>query len=1031
MDFGPHVAAVVALRSTMATAMLFGTIVFAAVALAVRMYLCGDMRAVKDASCPRSSPLDVRSFSSIYTLLHHSTIFGLILLYAYICEYHPPFPHAGKMYDRDEFFFMTALLFVASAFTLYRNDKGKALTSPKASNVGLVKEQQQRPVAEVNDTNEVLNRDQTEEWKGWMQFMFLLYHYYHAEEVYNSIRIMITCYVWMTGFGNFSFFYLKGDYSAVRVLQMLWRLNFLVVFLCLSQGTTYILYYICLLHTYYFLMVYVTMRTAKHVNYTKWGVRIKLGILAIIIFVVWDCKNNLFYLLHRAFLGETPMLGATSGAMWEWYFRSSLDHWSTFLGMIFALNFPVTSLFYRKLEALPLLWHVLGKLAMGLALFAVFAWWVLGPFQENKLQYNATNAYFGFIPLITYIYFRNLTPWLRSHSLDLLHQIGKTTLETYLMQHHIWLTSNAKSLLTLIPGWPKVNMLLVTIIYYTLSRRLYQLTLYLRGMILPDDRNACLRHLACLAIAIGGYYGLALALESMGILSLTMVAVVSLVGGMFLYGMIIDATWETYDGSLSPDNGLDSSMSAPRNSKRRSSSTAWRPPIIAASFVLALGLFWNSMSIHGAAKIQPLPQGCEAFVNDGAWVPLDGCNEGSSGYDYRQYGIAVHGTCDSQGKTYAWGWNDTPSASHCRFAYRDTKSLRLALKHRTITFIGDSISRKLYQAALRSLGIAEAGAFNTNLPKWSDMNATAGQTFVEFEWAPYSKDQVARIQNITNRPVTARKDGELVRPDLLVVGGGAWDRLHNYTTEEEKSVHRSAVEDLVKEIRGARSAGIPVVWVVPTTINSDALLTDEKRANINEQNMKEFRAYYSEVGVTDAATFVLDGPVWTNGRVAESYDGVHYPNVVYDAGSQILMNAMDWLLPEKDTTEDFTPPKPGAMANPQLGLMMLALALVGLAFFDGFMGFSYFAALFVPSVKPTNLYEEAFSSLHQRKNLPPIDFSSGIKCPSSPMINGGTSKKGNGSGLGQTALTRRTSRGSSEDEETAALTGKLDMSSLE
>jgi N-acetylneuraminate 9-O-acetyltransferase len=56
---------------------------------------------------------------------------------------------------------------------------------------------------------DILNRDQTEEWKGWMQFMFLMYHYYHAEEVYNAIRIMITCYVWMTGFGNFSFFYIK------------------------------------------------------------------------------------------------------------------------------------------------------------------------------------------------------------------------------------------------------------------------------------------------------------------------------------------------------------------------------------------------------------------------------------------------------------------------------------------------------------------------------------------------------------------------------------------------------------------------------------------------------------------------------------------------------------------------------------------------------------------------------------------------------------------------------------------------------
>ncbi len=47
--------------------------------------------------------------------------------------------------------------------------------------------------SETKACNDVLNRDQTEEWKGWMQFVFLIYHYYHAEEVYNSIRIMITC----------------------------------------------------------------------------------------------------------------------------------------------------------------------------------------------------------------------------------------------------------------------------------------------------------------------------------------------------------------------------------------------------------------------------------------------------------------------------------------------------------------------------------------------------------------------------------------------------------------------------------------------------------------------------------------------------------------------------------------------------------------------------------------------------------------------------------------------------------------------
>lgn len=45
-------------------------------------------------------------------------------------------------------------------------------------------------------------RNQTEEWKGWMQVMFVWYHYFAAKEWYNLIRVYIGCYVWMTGFGQ-------------------------------------------------------------------------------------------------------------------------------------------------------------------------------------------------------------------------------------------------------------------------------------------------------------------------------------------------------------------------------------------------------------------------------------------------------------------------------------------------------------------------------------------------------------------------------------------------------------------------------------------------------------------------------------------------------------------------------------------------------------------------------------------------------------------------------------------------------------
>lgn len=66
----------------------------------------------------------------------------------------------------------------------------------------------------------LLNRPQTEEWKGWMQVLFLLYHYFEARELYNAIRIFIAGYVWLTGYGNFSYYYRTGDFSIGRWVRV-------------------------------------------------------------------------------------------------------------------------------------------------------------------------------------------------------------------------------------------------------------------------------------------------------------------------------------------------------------------------------------------------------------------------------------------------------------------------------------------------------------------------------------------------------------------------------------------------------------------------------------------------------------------------------------------------------------------------------------------------------------------------------------------------------------------------------------------
>lgn len=61
-----------------------------------------------------------------------------------------------------------------------------------------------------------------------LQVLFLMYHYFNAKEIYNAIRVFIAAYVWMTGFGNFSYYYVRKDFSLPRFAQVLLLTSFSV-----------------------------------------------------------------------------------------------------------------------------------------------------------------------------------------------------------------------------------------------------------------------------------------------------------------------------------------------------------------------------------------------------------------------------------------------------------------------------------------------------------------------------------------------------------------------------------------------------------------------------------------------------------------------------------------------------------------------------------------------------------------------------------------------------------------------------------
>lgn len=52
---------------------------------------------------------------------------------------------------------------------------------------------------------------------------------------------------------------------------MMWRLNFMVAACCVVLRNSYMLYYICPMHTIFTLLVYATLGIAPHLNQSSTG----------------------------------------------------------------------------------------------------------------------------------------------------------------------------------------------------------------------------------------------------------------------------------------------------------------------------------------------------------------------------------------------------------------------------------------------------------------------------------------------------------------------------------------------------------------------------------------------------------------------------------------------------------------------------------------------------------------------------------------------------------------------------------------
>ncbi|KAK2461985.1 hypothetical protein APHAL10511_006448 [Amanita phalloides] len=325
-----------------------------------------------------------------------------------------------------------------------------------------------------------LNRDQTDEWKGWMQVFILIYHYLGASKVsgvYNPTRVLVAAYLFMTGFGHTTYYLRKADFSFLRIAQVLVRLNLLTLLLAYAMNTNYLSYYFAPLVSWWYLVVYGTMVIASHYNDRTLVVLCKIISSAFLVTVFIRQPRLLEFLFG--------LLEHLCNVRWqarEWTFRVTLDLWVVYAGMIFALA-------CHKCNSLRVSddprWPLVAKIAVGLSFVALMWYLVFELSQKSKYAYNAWHPYVSFIPILAFVVLRNATVILRSAHSQAFAFIGKCSLETFIIQYHLWLAGDTKGILLVIPGtkWRPINFLITTFIFIYISDRVAHATSYIANQI--------------------------------------------------------------------------------------------------------------------------------------------------------------------------------------------------------------------------------------------------------------------------------------------------------------------------------------------------------------------------------------------------------------------------------------------------------------------------------------------------------------------------------------------------------------------
>jgi len=308
-----------------------------------------------------------------------------------------------------------------------------------------------------------------------MQTLILIYHYTGASKIlgiYEIIRLLVASYLFLTGFGHATFFLKKGDFSLRRFASVLIRINLLSCILPYIMKTDYLFYYFSPLTSFWFVVIYFTMRVGHARNNSLIFLTAKIITSAALVNSLIRTPGIFDILFHG--------LEKCCNIRWdthEWQFRLQLDGYIAMVGALCgAVSVHITDILKqdgvqdsRFNDLMRSSFLRLRSLALVFALTIPPIFYLVARAAPSKIIYNSYVPFFSAFPILSFVLLRNFSLRARNVHSSIFAWMGRHSLETFTLQFHIWLAADTKGLLSTGMlehlGGRRAEFILLTIIF--------------------------------------------------------------------------------------------------------------------------------------------------------------------------------------------------------------------------------------------------------------------------------------------------------------------------------------------------------------------------------------------------------------------------------------------------------------------------------------------------------------------------------------------------------------------------------------